>query len=83
MFRVEIQTSHQESLSRRMADMREWLDHRRSEPVSFHNSRKPGGTVLRVEFKAKAEAIAFATAFAGKIAGLEFIETGFSSGRDS
>jgi hypothetical protein len=67
VFQVEIRMPHDGALSRRMADMREWLDHRRSEPVSFRNSPVPGGTLFRVEFKAQAEAIAFARAFAGKI----------------
>jgi hypothetical protein len=54
-----------------MAEMREWLDHRRSEPLGFRNSQVAGATVFRVAFKIEAEAIAFAKAFAGKIEGLE------------
>ena len=71
MFRVEIQTPHEDDLSRHMAEMREWLDHRRSEPLGFRNSQVAGATVFRVAFKIEAEAIAFAKAFAGKIEGLE------------
>jgi len=69
VFRVEIRVAHEDGLSRRMADMREWLDHRRSEPVGFRNSPVPGGTAFRVEFKSESEAIAFAAAFAGEIEG--------------
>ena len=54
-------------LSTQMAAMRVWLDERRFEPSSFSCHDSGAGVLVRIEFKAPAEAAAFAQHFSGKI----------------
>jgi hypothetical protein len=47
--------------------MRTWLDHRRFEPDSFCQLNDDLGICCRLEFKVESEAVAFASAFGGRI----------------
>jgi len=46
-----------------MSNMRSWLDHRRSQPVILRQD----GTMFRLEFRNEAEALAFVSAFGGRL----------------
>jgi hypothetical protein len=52
--------------SNQMAEMREWLDRYRYEPVKFVYNHSDSGLVISVEFADPAEAEAFATRFDGQ-----------------
>jgi hypothetical protein len=67
MFLVEIRIPSKATLPQRMTTMRLWLDHNRCEPNMFRCTHTGVGIVCRVEFKAEAEADAFARAFDGKV----------------
>ncbi len=54
-------------LSTQMAAMRVWLDERRFEPSSFSCHDSAAGVLVRVDFKAAAEADAFARHFSGTV----------------
>ena len=49
-----------------MSNMRSWLDHHRSQPVIFRQAAG-NGMVLRLEFRSEAEAVAFVSAFGGRL----------------
>ena len=52
------------ALAGTLANMRNWLDHNRCEPVRFETeSGEPGNLVIRVEFKTDSDAQAFRLAF--------------------
>ena len=52
------------TLAGTLANMRNWLDHNRCEPVRFETKSGERGTVvIRVEFKADSHAKAFRLAF--------------------
>ena len=52
--------------SNQMAEMREWLDRHRYEPVKFTYNQSDSGLVISVEFPDPVEAEAFATRFDGQ-----------------
>ena len=66
-FPVEIHIPDDAAPIARMAEMREWLDHRRFEPVSFRYSAGSPGFIVRVEFAVEAQALAFAEQFEGSV----------------
>ncbi len=53
-------------LCTQMAAMRVWLDDRRFEPSSFTCLDNSAGVLVHVDFKAEAEAEAFARQFSGR-----------------
>jgi hypothetical protein len=63
---VEIRVSRRE-LSERMAMMRMWLDERRFEPSTFNCQDVEDSVLIRIEFKAASEAMAFAARFDGRL----------------
>ncbi len=67
VFPVEIRIPDDADPIARMADMREWLDHRRFEPANFRYSAGSPGFILRVAFAAEAQALAFAAEFGGGV----------------
>jgi hypothetical protein len=52
--------------SNQMAEMRQWLDRHRYEPVKFVYNQTDGGLVISVGFAQAGEAEAFATHFDGR-----------------
>ncbi len=71
VFPVEIRIHDEEALTERMTAVREWLHHWRCEPSTFRYIFLSPAVLLRVDFLAEAEAIAFAKEFDGRvIAGL-------------
>jgi hypothetical protein len=52
--------------SNQMAEMREWLDRHRYEPVKFVYNQIDGALVISVQFPNAGEAEAFATRFDGQ-----------------
>lgn len=63
-------------LSTQMAAMRVWLDERRFEPSNFSCRDSAAGVLVRVDFKAAAEADAFARQFSGTVDGALAAEAG-------
>ena len=66
---VEIQMLDANTLSEAMASMRQWLDHRHFQPAIFRSTIEEAGLLLRIEFASAAQAVEFARAFDGTIAG--------------
>jgi hypothetical protein len=54
-------------LAERLGEMRVWLDEKHLEPSTFTCLREHGTLLVRVSFKAPAEARAFALKFGGKL----------------
>ena len=52
-----------------MTEMRVWLDGRRFEPSTFRYFHGNGAVIIRVEFKVRDEALAFAEEFGGRLLG--------------
>ena len=50
-----------------MSQMRTWLDHYRAQSGNFRHVREMTGSKFRVEFKTESEAVAFASAFGGRV----------------
>ena|SRR5256885_7615507 len=50
-----------------MSQMRTWLDHYRVQPENFRHVRENTVSMFRVEFKNDSEAVAFASAFGGRV----------------
>jgi hypothetical protein len=69
VFPVEIRLAepNEAVLTARMTEMREWLDHRRLQPLVFRYTFETRGLVFRVDFNAEADAAAFARAFGGRV----------------
>jgi hypothetical protein len=67
VFPVELKIVDEDSLVEQMTAVRCWLDHQRLEPMVFRYSFFGSAILFRVEFAEETEAIAFATAFDGKI----------------
>jgi hypothetical protein len=67
VFQVEIHLSDEEALTEKMAAMREWLDHRRFEPLIFRYTFEHRGMLFRVDFAIQAEAVVFAKEFGGNV----------------
>jgi hypothetical protein len=67
MFPVEISIIDEDALAEWMTTMRQWLDHQRFEPLTFRYSFAASAIRFRVDFANEAEAVAFASAFDGKI----------------
>ena len=69
MFPVQIRISDidENAVTARMNAMREWLDHCRFEPSTFRYRFQSRGFVFQVDFKAEAEAVAFAQMFGGRV----------------
>jgi hypothetical protein len=72
MMVVEIHISDAATLSEAMAEMRQWLDHRRFQPAVFHYTFKESCLLLRIEFGTAAEAREFAQAFHGAVAEAQY-----------
>jgi hypothetical protein len=71
MLAVEVRIFNEEALAAAMTGMREWLDHRRFEPVTFRYTFNSPGIVCRVGFTNESEAAQFAEAFGGRVVALE------------
>lgn len=67
MFPVEISVADEDALANKVATMQLWLARQRFEPLTFRYSFVASAILFRVDFSSEAEAIAFATAFDGKI----------------
>jgi hypothetical protein len=67
MFPVEISIHDEDTLAERMTTVQQWLDDQRFEPLTFRYSFLSAVILFRVDFESEAEAVAFATAFDGKI----------------
>jgi hypothetical protein len=67
MFPVEISIIDEDALAERMTTMRQWLDHQRFEPLTFRYSFAASAIRFRVDFANEGEAVAFDSAFDGKI----------------
>ena len=52
-----------------MAEMRTWLDHQRIEPHGFRHRRDSARIIIHVDFNSEPDAIGFARAFGGRMAG--------------
>jgi hypothetical protein len=52
-----------------MAEMRTWLDHQRIEPHGFRHHRDSARIIIHVDFNSEPDAIGFARAFGGRMAG--------------
>ena len=50
-----------------MSQMRTWLDNYRAQPGKFRHVRENTGSMFRVEFTNDSEAVAFASAFGGRV----------------
>lgn len=55
------------ALTAQMKEIPEWLNHERFEPESFHYVQQDDGILLRVDFRAKTQATAFAQKFGGRV----------------
>jgi len=71
MFPVEVRILErdEDALTARMIAMREWLDHRRFEPLTFRYTFTVPGILFRVDFSVEAAAVAFAREFGGGVVG--------------
>ena len=67
LFTVEIDCGA-DDLTTAMSRMREWIDAQRLEPDTFRHTVSGESITITVQFKVEREAIAFASAFAGKLA---------------
>lgn len=55
------------NLGAAMSNMRTWLDHHRSEPVTFRQVPGEGAVVCRLEFARGDEPVAFVGTFGGRL----------------
>jgi hypothetical protein len=67
VFPVEIWIDDEEALTVRLAAVRQWLHRCRSEPSTFRYIFLSPAVLLRIDFPAEAEAVAFARQFGGRI----------------
>ena len=66
---VEVRSAR-DDMGASMILMRTWLDHHRFEPDSFCQLNDGLDFCFRLEFKVESEAVAFASAFGGRVVAL-------------
>ena len=70
MFPVELRITDEDALIEKMTAMREWLDHRRFEPLTFRYTFEHPGMLFRIDFAIEVQAAAFAKEFGGCVIAL-------------